>query len=137
MWGGRALLSAILRPQGLLRWPFRPWQQRPRRALAPSSSAALSADCLGFALYDTEPVEQTRNAVRRLCALGDPGLCLLGIEHEAIGGVLGLHRIERAELLDEAAITRHARIRDDDAIEGALLGATTGETNFQRHCFPF
>jgi len=38
-------------------------------------------------------------------------------------------RIMEADLLDKAAITGHAFVGDNDAVEGALFGATTGKTN--------
>src|SRR6185437_2960172 len=86
-----------------------------------------------FALGEAEAVEQAQHAIGRLRALGEPGLGLLLVEREAACVVLGLHRIERADLLDEAAIARRAGVGDDDAIERALLRARAGEPDFQGH----
>src|SRR4029079_12229505 len=51
----------------------------------------------GFALLDAGSVEETRHAVRRLRALGDPGLHLLNVELEARLVVLRQQRVEIAE----------------------------------------
>src|SRR6185369_9331873 len=37
--------------------------------------------------------------------------------------------VVEADALDEAAIARHARIGDDDVVEGAVLGTTSGHAN--------
>jgi hypothetical protein len=47
--------------------------------------------------------------------------------------LLRLEGIEGADLFDEAAVARHARVGDDDAVERALLGAGARETDFQGH----
>jgi len=90
-----------------------------------------------LALGDAEAVEQPQHAIGRLRALGEPSLGLLDVDHQAGRVVLGLQRIEGADPLDEAAVARHARVGDDDAIERPLLGAAAGETDFQGHGFPF
>src|SRR5579862_4784525 len=92
---------------------------------------------VGLAFQQAETIEQTGDAIRWLRAFADPRFCLLRIEHEPIGGILCFERIEGADLLDETAVARHARIGDDDAIERPLFSAATRETNFQRHWFSF
>ncbi len=47
---------------------------------------------------------------------------------EVLLGLGGLGVVE-ADALDEAAIARHARIGDDDVVEGAVLGSAAGHAN--------
>src|ERR1700722_4128241 len=83
-----------------------------------------------FALGEAKAVEQAQPAFGRLRAFGEPCLGLLLIEHDAAGVVLGLQRIEGADLFDKATVARHARVGDHNAIEGALLCAAAGEADF-------
>ena len=46
---------------------------------------------------------------------------------------LSEHRVIVADLFDETAIARRARVGDDDVVVGALLGASAGETDLERH----
>src|SRR6516165_666339 len=110
--GSGALLSLLLR-QGLFRIIVR------------------------LAFGNAQPIEKAGNTIGRLRALGDPGCHLLGIEHDAVGGILRLQRIESAETFDETAIARRVGIGDDDAIEGALFGATARQPDFQGHFSSF
>src|SRR4029079_3079126 len=87
----------------------------------------------GGTLQEAGGVEEAQDAVGRLGALGEPGLDLLVVENDAGGIVLGLHRVVGADLLDEAAVARGARIGNDDAVIGTLLRTTTGETDLQGH----
>src|SRR5581483_5073520 len=86
-----------------------------------------------FTLLDAGGIEEASDAIRRLCALGEPALHLLHVELEARLVVLRHQRIEVAETLDEAAVTRKARVGDDDVIDRTLLGTGTGETNDDGH----
>src|ERR1700684_3295470 len=72
---------------------------------------------------------EARDAVRRLRALGEPSLDLVHVELQPGLVVLRKQRIEMAETLDEAAVTRKARIGDDDVIDRALLGACASEAD--------
>src|SRR3954464_3036550 len=87
----------------------------------------------GFALLHAGSVEETRHAVRGLRALGQPGLGLVEVELQTQIVVLGEQRIEVAETLDEAAVAGETRVGDDHVIDGALLGAGTGETDDGGH----
>src|ERR1700754_4882177 len=58
------------------------------------------------ALGDAGGIEEARHAVRRLRALGKPGLHLVHVELETRLIVLRQQRVEMAETLDEAAIAR-------------------------------
>ena len=58
------------------------------------------------------------------------------VEREALGMFARQKGIVGAELLDEAAIARAARIGHDDVEERPLLGAVTGHTN-RKHSFSF
>src|SRR4051794_13274842 len=107
----------------------------PRRAPAPSSSVAPSADCCAPRASSRRARRADARPVGRLRAFRHPGLRLLRIEHEAVGGIPSLQRIERAETLDEAAVARHARVGDDDAVEWTLFGAAAGESDFEGHWF--
>src|SRR5207253_1763098 len=79
------------------------------------------------ALGDTGGIEEAHHAIRRLRALGEPGLHLVHVELEAGFIVLRQQRIEMAETLDEAAVARKARVGDDDVIDRTLLGACASE----------
>src|SRR5437762_10342046 len=68
-------------------------------------------------------IEKTRYAVRRLRALGEPGLDLVHVELEPCLAIPGQQWIEMAETLDEAAVAGKARVGDDDVIDRTLLGA--------------
>src|SRR3954451_2827377 len=77
--------------------------------------------------------EVTEHAVGRRRALGEPGLGGLEVDVPALGRGLVEHRVVGADLLDEAAVARRARVGDDDGVERALLGATTGKADLQGH----
>src|SRR5215469_15899368 len=81
--------------------------------------------------------EEQRHAFGRQRAHLDPMLDALAFQHDAVLVSLVEHRVVGAELLDEAAVARAARIRHHDRIEGALLGAAAGETNLECHGVPF
>src|SRR6185437_12335284 len=85
------------------------------------------------ALGDAGGIEEARHAVRRLRALGEPGLHLVHVELEAGLIVLRQQRIEMAEPFDEAAVERKARVGDDDVIDRTFLGAGACETDNDRH----
>src|ERR1700691_1473148 len=82
-----------------------------------------------FALGDTGGIEETRHAVGRLRALGEPALDLVHIELQPGLVVLGQQRIEMAETLDEAAIAGKARVGDDDVVDRTLLGARASKAD--------
>ena len=81
------------------------------------------------ALDDAGGIEEARHAVRRLRALGEPGLDLVHVELQPRLVVLRQQRIEMAETLDEAAVARKARVGDDDVIDRTLLGACASEAD--------
>src|SRR3546814_19474587 len=60
----------------------------------------------------------------------------IGVELDALLVVLGEKRVVIADPLDEAAVARAARIGDDDAVIGTLLGAAARQTNAECHCVP-
>src|ERR1700689_4653935 len=74
-------------------------------------------------------VEETRDAVRRLRTLGEPGLDLVHVELQPRFVILWQQRIEMAETLDEAAVAGKARVGDDDVIDRTLLGACAREAD--------
>src|SRR5690606_14518488 len=89
------------------------------------------------ALQEALLVEEAGHAVGRRRALREPRLGLLHVEHDALGA-LGQQRVVGADLLDEAAVARRARVGDDDAVERALLGARAGHADLQGHAIsPF
>jgi hypothetical protein len=57
----------------------------------------------------------------------------LDIDLDAFRIVLRQQRIERADLLDEAAVAGRTRVGDHDAVEGTLLGAAASEPDFESH----
>src|SRR5690606_35837394 len=88
----------------------------------PTKSGSLLA---GF------PVERT-DLVGHLRALLDPCLDLGRIQFEA-HFLAGRDRVEVADALDVAAVTRVAAVGDDDVIERTPLGAAAGKANLD-HC---
>ena len=83
-----------------------------------------------LALQDANAVEEPRDAIGRLGALGDPGFRLLGVEHDPAVRILRLQRIERAKTFNEPSIARHPGIGDNDPVERPFLGAAARQTNF-------
>src|SRR5439155_14553326 len=75
-----------------------------------ASSASSSANLLGL--------EQTRDRLRRLRALGEPVLHLLLVELDR--GRIRL-RVVPPDDLDELAVARRARVGCDDAVDRILL----------------
>src|SRR5437867_13398434 len=57
----------------------------------------------------------------------------LQVQLEPVRMVLGHHRVVAADTFDEAPVARAARIRNDDAIEGPLLGAATRQSDLDGH----
>src|SRR5713226_6441848 len=74
-------------------------------------------------------IEKARHAIRRLRALGEPGLDLVHVELQPRLVVLWQQRIEMAETLDEAAVAGKARVGNDDVIDRTLLGACASEAD--------
>src|SRR5882672_6784345 len=64
-------------------------------------------------------------------------LYALKFEMDALLRILRQHRIIGAELLDEAAVARVARIGDDDAKLRALLGADASQADGESHFSSF
>src|SRR5882672_2363140 len=83
----------------------------------------------GGALDDTSRIQEARHAVRRLRALGEPGLDLVHVELQPRLIVLRQQRIEMAETLDETAVAGKTRVGDDDVIDRTLLGACASEAD--------
>src|SRR5579863_162108 len=82
---------------------------------------------------DAGLAEEARDALARQRADAEPMRDPLGFEGHAIGMRAVEHRVVGAELFDEAAVARAARIRDDDAVIGPLLGAAAREPDLQCH----
>src|ERR1700689_779270 len=85
------------------------------------------------ALHHAGGIEEARHAVRRLRALGEPGLGLVHVDLQPCLVVLRQQRIEMPEPFDEAAVARKARIGNDDMIDRTLLGACAGEADDDWH----
>src|SRR6185437_1563384 len=81
--------------------------------------------------------EEALHPLARQVADLQPMLDALGLQHDALGMPLVEHRVVGAELLDEAAVARAVRIRNDDAVEGPLLGPAAGQTDLECHESPF
>src|SRR5690606_24707846 len=71
---------------------------------------------------------QVGDLVAELRALPDPVLDPLDVHFDALLGAGG-DRVVEAHALDVAAVARAAAVGDDDVVEGALLGAATGEAD--------
>src|SRR5262245_21384906 len=81
------------------------------------------------ALDDAGGIQEAGHAVRRLRALGEPGLHLVHVELQARFIVLRQQRTEMSETLDEAAVAGKARDGDDDVIGRTLLCAWASEAD--------
>jgi hypothetical protein len=88
----------------------------------------------GFAGHQAGIGQEAGDTVGRQRALAHPVLDALLVELHALG-ILGQHRVPGAQLLDEATVARRAHVGDHDLVVGALLGARTGQTDFQCHGF--
>src|SRR5205814_6047789 len=75
--------------------------------------------------------EETRHPVAGLRSDPEPMLDPLFLQGHAIGVAAIEHRVVGAELLDKPPVARAARVGNDDRVERPLLGAATGEPNFQ------
>ena len=84
-------------------------------------------------LLDAGGVEEAHHAIRRLRALGDPGLDLVHVELQARLSVLRQQRIEMAEAFDEATIARKARVGCHHVIDRTFLGARASEADDDWH----
>src|ERR671912_53703 len=80
--------------------------------------------------------QELGDAVRRLSADLQPMRDALLVERDALSVLARQQGVVGAELLDEAAIARAARIGHDDVEERPLLGTVTGHTN-SKHSFSF
>src|SRR6516164_1526665 len=90
----------------------------------------------GF-LDQTSIAQETGDALGRQGADPEPMPDPLGFEGHSIVMRALEHRVVGPELLDEATVARAARVGDDDAVEGALLGTTARQADFQRHAVSF
>jgi hypothetical protein len=89
-------------------------------------------------LLDARGIEEAEHAVRRLRADGQPVADAVGVELHALLAVLRQQRIVAADPLDELAVARVARIRDDDFVIRPLLRAASGKPDCNCHfTFPF
>src|SRR5512142_2291780 len=96
-----------------------------------SSGGGRLAGRFGLATLDDLP-----HGVRRLRAATDP--VLDAVERDAVLGlVLGGLGIVEADALDEAPVAWHARVGDDDVVEGAVLGSAAGHANDDHLCVSF
>src|SRR5690606_16609847 len=77
---------------------------------------------------------QVGDLVAQLRALPDPVVDPLDVHLDALLGAGG-HRVVEAHALDVAAVAGAAAVGDDDVVEGALLGAATGEADLDHGVF--
>src|SRR5690606_8294587 len=75
-------------------------------------------------------IEETQHAVGRLRAMAEPMTHALFIDLHALA-ILRQHWIPGADLLDETAVARRARIGDHNVVIRALLRARPGQSDFQ------
>ena len=75
--------------------------------------------------------QEAGNPVRWGRADAEPILDPLLIEVEAFRVILGNHRVVGADTLNEAAITRTARIGNNDTVVRAFFCPTAGQSDFQ------
>src|SRR5690606_13544404 len=72
-------------------------------------------------------LEEAGDAVGRLGAVREPVLDALEVDLHPVLVVLRQERVVGAELLEEAAVARHAAVGGDDRVMRALLGPAAGE----------
>src|SRR5262245_14660529 len=72
--------------------------------------------------------DQLTNAIRHLRALTDPVIGTRGIKAETLFLTTG-NRVEKANALNETAITGIAAVSHRDMVKRTLFGATAGQTN--------
>src|SRR5690606_2814123 len=97
-------------------------ERSPRPELASYSSGFCSGGGAGSFL------QQLSNALGRLGTLGQPVVGTFLVDGQLHFTASG-DRVEEADALDETAVARIAAVGHDQVVEGALLGAATGETD--------
>src|SRR6201993_1602293 len=99
--------------------------------------AALLRGRFGLACdFGLATLDELLHGIRRLRALADP--MRDAVERDAVFGlVLGGLGIVEADALDEAPVARHARVGDDDVVEGAVLGSATRHSDHDQFMAPF
>ena len=83
-------------------------------------------------LQDFSLLEQHADRVGGLCAVGEPLLRLFGVDLNK-GGLL--RRVIGADFFNETAVAGKAAVSYDNAVERALLGAQTAQTNLNHGVF--
>src|SRR5688572_3384821 len=73
-------------------------------------------------------LDQHSDLVGQLRAVGNPVVDAVDVELDALL-VASRDRVVEADALDRAAVALVALVGDDDVVEGALLGAATGQAN--------
>src|SRR5262249_31788093 len=92
------------------------------------AGSGLDGRCWGRVL------DQLLHGQRGLSSLGPPGVQL---RHVDLDERRDPCRIVETDLVDEPAVARRLRVGHDDAIDGPLLAAVTGETDLHHlDCFP-
>src|SRR5690348_17691332 len=74
-------------------------------------------------------LRQRRNLVGALRALGDPGVQLLDVQHQALVVRAGGTRIEVTQTLDVATVAGAALVRHHHVVKRPALGACARKTN--------
>ena len=83
--------------------------------------------------HDFRPTQKPRDPIRRLRADRHPVADAVFDQLDPFRIVLGQHRVVDPDALDIAAVARHARIGDDNAVVRALFRTAAGQSDFQRH----
>src|SRR6516165_9145854 len=98
----------------------------------------LDRGILDRRLFDQSSItEKAGDPIGRQRAGAEPMLDALCLQRDPIGVRPVEHRVVGPELFDKAAVTRAARIRDDDAVIGALFRAAARQADLQRHALTF
>src|SRR3989440_12121389 len=86
--------------------------------LPPRRKSRRGGRLLCTSLKDSLPLQQAARRLARLCALLQPLLHFfhVDLDLDRVG-----HRVVVAEVLDEAAVARRARVRHHEAVEGVFL----------------
>src|SRR5919106_776841 len=98
---------------------------RPR---TPCGAATTASRTRSLLISSQRPPSRPRPAPRLRAHLQPMRNALL-VERDALRVLARQQRVVGAELLDEAAVARAARIGHDDPIERPLLGAATSQAN--------
>src|SRR5699024_10258189 len=100
------------------------------KAARNSNQQFLHRNSLLQCLQNVALLQQNADGIGGLSAVGDPGFRLLAVD---LHDDRVLRRIVVTDLLNKAAVTGEAGIRNHDTIERSFLGAHAAQSDFNSH----